>query len=1024
MTADELEDQADKDLESDLTGSVELNPGSRGDESAEIPLHETAEVLQISPGSESPFVQEPEPGVGGPQQVRRSARIAVQKSAAPAPEVAAVRPSLRTKAFCLNLSNRSRSRRKKEPPPLSQQVSAPSAVPAAVATGSNRANSSPQAQDELMQRDLAQAADWLLNADVLLVGSGAGMGVDSGLATCRGPGSAGAWPGLDRAGLSYETLCSPKWFQKDPRLAWAFWSFCHGAYQSAHPHTGYSIVRKFSELAPLGSFSFTSNIDGHWQRSGWPEDKLVEIHGDVRWFQCSVPCCERVWESPEYLDLEQPSFDESAGHEDDNSNNSNTGGESCQVHGALPTCPECGAVARPAVMLFGKDRALSRERLNSQLASYNSWLENLQGRSQREHLRIVCLEIGCGVSVPTVRDELESVLTRFPGAVLIRVNPHNSEVSTDFWGRSVSLAMSASQALDLLQRQVVAARAAQRICTFIVRDHGNIARAVEAPMKAPALRVLHLLELSGVRVRYGQLQGPRDPPQEPYVVFFRQRNSPEFNSLASCAPGSCFFELDTGLLSPVLACFQAMHIWFDADSSQIVSDGIDWCQRIVGDLAKQIVAPQPQDEIRPKSDLRTVAAMLQAVEEAVLPRFGLTYDNAGLKALHAKIWLYGTCDAHIFRLADEYLDLSCIRLAGHLPWSDSRVKDTFSWRPPGQKSQQRLLGRCLRVAELQRRAQDRRAQVELVAQHANRVPKPVSRACPRAAVGTCRCVVDRRCRGRALLAQALADAEAFEDVPRRDPAPSALDKAADAAKEESDETRQIDRIKSRVASPAVAPRPAPAVASRHSGDKRAIPQLSADNSNNNNNNNNNSSSNSNSISNKRGAKLVGGRGSPGSRSRRVLDNNKNNKNNNKNKKKKNNNNILHQSQEGPAAKNARPQQRLKQVSAAPAAISNNNSINNNNNNNNISYEVAFGGLCRGSTVRILDDPTHRGMTGILADYDRATDTWQVHGNHFGSKSFPAASLAFFVGKRPISTLESDTPRVDEEKTWLIDDLPA
>ncbi|CAE8581778.1 unnamed protein product, partial [Polarella glacialis] len=71
---------------------------------------------------------------------------------------------------------------------------------------------------------LAQASEWITSADALLIGSGAGMGVDSGLGTFRG-GHKGVWDGLEAVGLAYEDICQPKWFQEEagePRLAWGF----------------------------------------------------------------------------------------------------------------------------------------------------------------------------------------------------------------------------------------------------------------------------------------------------------------------------------------------------------------------------------------------------------------------------------------------------------------------------------------------------------------------------------------------------------------------------------------------------------------------------------------------------------------------------------------------------------------------------------------------------------------------------------------------------------------------------------
>lgn len=281
---------------------------------------------------------------------------------------------------------------------------------------------------------LAQAAAWIAEADAILVGSGAGMGVDSGLATFRG-GKAGVWPGLQAVGLAYEEICDPKWFVKEPELAWAFWDFCHSAYRETKPHQGYDIVRQWAAKAPLGSFSFTSNIDSHWITSGWDWKRVIEVHGAVAWLQCSRGCCPDVWAAPKDLGLKE---------------NPRTH----RAEGAFPQCPKCGKAARPCVQMFGNDRGFAKGRRNLQITRYDGWLKKLEARHDAKDLRVVCLELGCGLTVPTVRKELESVVRRFKGARIIRVNPENPGLAHEFKDVGVSLPLAAGVALRRLDPQL------------------------------------------------------------------------------------------------------------------------------------------------------------------------------------------------------------------------------------------------------------------------------------------------------------------------------------------------------------------------------------------------------------------------------------------------------------------------------------------------------------------------------------------------------------------------------------------
>ncbi|CAE6958123.1 unnamed protein product, partial [Symbiodinium sp. CCMP2456] len=109
-------------------------------------------------------------------------------------------------------------------------------------------------KDEIVH-SLAQAAEWIANADALLIGSGAGMGVDSGLGTFRG-GKKGVWDGLEAVGLAYEEICEPRWFDEtsgDPRLAWGFWNHCYRAYQDSRVPV--NVVYAVSKLPPCRGFA-------------------------------------------------------------------------------------------------------------------------------------------------------------------------------------------------------------------------------------------------------------------------------------------------------------------------------------------------------------------------------------------------------------------------------------------------------------------------------------------------------------------------------------------------------------------------------------------------------------------------------------------------------------------------------------------------------------------------------------------------------------------------------------------------
>ncbi len=241
----------------------------------------------------------------------------------------------------------------------------------------------------------------LEGARALLVTAGAGMGVDSGLPDFRG--NEGFWqtyPPMARLGISFVEMANPTWFRRDPELAWGFYGHRLNLYRATEPHRGFALLLELGSALPGGLFVFTSNVDGQFQRAGYPEEAIVECHGSLHHLQCTGPCSGALW-SAEGMEVE-------------------VDGESFRARPPLPACPSCGAVARPNVLMFG-DWSWIPSRTAAQERRFEAWLE------EHGSPDLVVVEIGAGTAVPTVRLTSERVAARF-GATLVRINPREPEV--------------------------------------------------------------------------------------------------------------------------------------------------------------------------------------------------------------------------------------------------------------------------------------------------------------------------------------------------------------------------------------------------------------------------------------------------------------------------------------------------------------------------------------------------------------------------------------------------------------------
>nr|VFJ53124.1 MAG: NAD-dependent protein deacetylase, SIR2 family [Candidatus Kentron sp. FW]VFJ63386.1 MAG: NAD-dependent protein deacetylase, SIR2 family [Candidatus Kentron sp. FW] len=250
-----------------------------------------------------------------------------------------------------------------------------------------------------MNADILRAARKINRAEAILVGAGAGMGVDSGLPDFRGDeGFWRAYPPFRRLGLSFVDVANPAWLATDPKLAWGFYGHRLHLYRDTEPHEGFRILRHWMARAGNG-FVFTSNVDGQFQKAGYAEDNIVECHGSLHHLQCIRGCSRDIWCAEKTRVSVDP--------------------DTFQAADPLPRCPRCGALARPNVLMFG-DGGWYPERTTRQEAAFRDWLGRVSG------LRLVIVECGAGGAVPTVRNTCEAIAAG-ANTTLIRINPREPE---------------------------------------------------------------------------------------------------------------------------------------------------------------------------------------------------------------------------------------------------------------------------------------------------------------------------------------------------------------------------------------------------------------------------------------------------------------------------------------------------------------------------------------------------------------------------------------------------------------------
>ncbi len=162
-------------------------------------------------------------------------------------------------------------------------------------------------------REIDEAARLIVTADRPIALTGAGISVDSGIPAFRG--AQGLWDRYDP--MEYAHIDA---FIEDPERVWEMLRELGAIIEGSEPNAGHRALARLEELGRLRAV-ITQNVDGLHQRAGSKE--VIEFHGSGERLVCL------------------------AGH-------GPFPRTTMRPDRFPPRCPECRAVLKPDVVLFGE----------------------------------------------------------------------------------------------------------------------------------------------------------------------------------------------------------------------------------------------------------------------------------------------------------------------------------------------------------------------------------------------------------------------------------------------------------------------------------------------------------------------------------------------------------------------------------------------------------------------------------------------------------------------------------------------
>ena len=164
-----------------------------------------------------------------------------------------------------------------------------------------------------------RAVEFLGAGGSVLFITGAGISADSGLPTYRGIG--GLYDvNTTEEGMPIEEILSGRTLRTRPELTWKYLAEIGRAALGAKPNRGHEVIAEME-----GHFervwTLTQNVDGFHRQAG--SNNVIDIHGDMHQLYCTA--CDFRRAVDQFTELSIP-----------------------------PRCPECEAILRPDVVLFGE----------------------------------------------------------------------------------------------------------------------------------------------------------------------------------------------------------------------------------------------------------------------------------------------------------------------------------------------------------------------------------------------------------------------------------------------------------------------------------------------------------------------------------------------------------------------------------------------------------------------------------------------------------------------------------------------
>lgn len=168
--------------------------------------------------------------------------------------------------------------------------------------------------------EIERLAELIVESERTVAFTGAGVSTESGIPDFRSPG--GIWSRYDPEDFTIQRFLS------SPDVRKAFWQVAAegGLLAEAEPNPAHYAIAELHRLGRLDCV-ITQNVDNLHQKAGVPEDRVLELHGNMRRVVCMG--CGSRFPMPDMVQKVKEGMES-------------------------PDCPQCHGILKPDAVLFGE----------------------------------------------------------------------------------------------------------------------------------------------------------------------------------------------------------------------------------------------------------------------------------------------------------------------------------------------------------------------------------------------------------------------------------------------------------------------------------------------------------------------------------------------------------------------------------------------------------------------------------------------------------------------------------------------